>query len=349
MMNKITIFFAIIISLLLWGCLDEIELEVGEGDAHFVVSGNIHSGEPPYTIQFAKSAQVSTLSQGFSERLTGAIIKILDDAGNDEILTETEAGVYQTAPDGIRGTVGRTYFLEIEYDGKTFLSNPEKLRPVSSAQSLETEFKIEQDFNDQGNLINVEKVTLFVNTPFATDEDIAYMKWNVSGIYEYPELMTAAHFNPKTCYVSENIDFDNVVVQSSEGLSDNFLQKEELLSRNVNYKFYLGYCFTVVQQSLTKEAYEFWEIVGAEFERSGDIFETPPSKIRGNLYNPDNTDELILGYFSASAVDTSRILVLGTDVGNPRPQCTHWPAPPATCFNCLMLPRSTHDLPVCWQ
>ena len=348
-MKKLIYFFSLTALIFLFGCLDQIDLEVTEGEQFFVVSGNIHSGAPPYSIKLAKSSQFNSVTQGAGEKITNAVVKISDDAGNIETLTEIEDGLYQTAPNGLQGTVGRTYTLEIEYNGQTYFSHPEKMRPVVSPASLETEYTIEQDFNDAGNLVNIETVSLFVNTPFPTDEEVAYLRWNVQGTYEYDERPTPDHINPLTCYISENIDFDNVAVSSSEGVTDNFLQKEKLLSRGVNYKFAIGYCFTVIQQSLTKEAYEFWEKVGAEFERTGDIFETPPSKIKGNIFNEKNAEEFVLGYFSASAVDTSHLLVLGVDVGSPRPQCQPWPPPPATCTNCLLIANSTLERSACWE
>src|SRR5262249_45978898 len=64
-------------------------------------------------------------------------VLIYDSQGNQEVLTETRKGYYETAPSGLRGVVGRTYTVRIELgDGRTYESLPDTLLPRGSLDSL---------------------------------------------------------------------------------------------------------------------------------------------------------------------------------------------------------------------
>ncbi len=330
-------------------CLDEIAIDAPVSPPILTVDGRILSAPGPYSIFLTESAQFTAGAAGIPDLVSGAIIKIRDDQGIEETLVESEAGEYRTAVDGIRGRVGRTYQIEIELNGKTYSSEPETMLPVVSAESLEVEVATNEELNDAGNFVTSTAITVLVNTNFPEGTDGSFLRWSTFGEYEYAEIGSQGNLNPQICYITENIDFDNVVVASSEEVAGDFLQKQPVITRVVDFRFTARYCFHVVQQSITKNAYDFWSAVGAEFDRSGNIFETPPGKIKGNIYNKADEQEEVLGFFSASAVDTITILVEGREVGNPTPQCRPFPRGPESCTNCLLINNSTRIKPACWE
>ena len=234
-------------------------------------------------------------------------------------------------------------------NGKTYQSKPEEILPIISAESLDFEVNTVERVNDAGNFVNSTEVTVKVNTFFPSSEDGSFLRWTTFGIYEYAEIGSQGNLNPQICYVTEDIDFDNVSVASSEAIEGDFLQQQPVITRVVDFRFTARYCFNVIQQSITESAYDFWSGVGAEFERSGNIFETPPGKIRGNIFNTADESEEVLGYFSAAAVDTINILIEGKEAGNPTPQCRPFPRGPESCTNCLLIDNSTRTKPACWN
>ncbi|MEM1123467.1 MAG: DUF4249 domain-containing protein [Bacteroidota bacterium] len=335
--------------LLFTTCLDEIDLQLPAATPVLTVSGNIYTSPGPYKVFLTESAQFSAGAEGIPNPVSGATVKIMDDQGNEEILRELEAGEYQTAADGIRGTLGRTYQLEVQVNGKTYQSQPEEIRPIVSAESLDFSVNNVERINEAGNFVNTTEVEVFVNTFFPPSTNGSFLRWTTFGIYEYAEIGSQGNLNPQICYVTEDIDFDNVSVASSAEVQGDFLQQQPVITRVVDFRFTARYCFKVIQQSITENAYNFWSAVGAEFERSGDIFETPPGKIRGNVFNVADEREEVLGYFSAAAVDTISILIEGRAVGNPIPQCRPFPRGPESCTNCLLLTNSTRRKPDCWE
>ena len=243
--------------------------------------------------------------------------------------------------------IGRTYTLEVQTNGNTYQSLPEEILPVVSAESLETEVVTGQRQNAAGNFVNSTDITVQVNTSFPINENGSFLRWTSFGIYEYAEIGSQGNLNPQICYVTEDVDFDNVSVASSRNVTNNFIQRQPVLTRTVDFRFTARYCFNVVQHSISEAAYNFWSAVGAEFERSGNIFEPPPGKIVGNLFNVANPEEEVLGFFGASAVDTITLLVQGREVGNPIPECRPFPRGPESCTNCLLLTNSTRVRPPC--
>ena len=331
-------------------CLDEIDIATPRAEKLLTVSGNINTSPGPYTVNLARSTTFSSeeIGERVPEPVSGAIVKIMDDRGQEEILEEKNTGTYQTQADGIRGEPGRTYTLEISLDGNTYRSQPETILPVVSAESVEVDFLVEEVLNDVGNLTEREVVKAYVNTPFPPGER-SFLKWNTFGIYEYLETAGQGNLNPNICYVTETIDLDNIVVADSDTQLDGFLNRQEVITKLVDFRFTRNYCFTIIQQSISRPVYEFWAAAQSEFERTGDIFEPPPGKIPGNVMNVADDQEEVLGIFYASAVDTIRHLVNSSEVGNPRPQCRPFPRGPDSCFDCLILPRSTYDVPECWK
>lgn len=332
----------------LTACLDEIDLEVPAGEPVFTISGNIYTEPGPYSVFLSESAEFSSGPEGIPATILGATVVIKDDQGNEETLSEFDGGEYRTAIGGIQGIIGRSYHVEIQWNNKTYQSEPEEILPVSIPTGLSVARRDIQEINAAGNFVGETVIDLFVDTPFPTSVDGSFLKWSVFGQYEYSEIGTQGNLNPKTCYITEKIDFDNVVVASSEGVNGD-VQLQKVITRNVDYRFTSKFCFSVVQQSITKSAYKFWSAVAEEFERSGNIFETPPAKIRGNIYNVDDIQEEVLGYFGAAAVDTIKILVDSDFVGNPAAQCRPFPAGPPSCTNCLSLNNSTLTKPDCWD
>ncbi len=341
--------FVLLITFLFSTCLDEIDLAVPPSPPLLTISGNINTHPGPYSVFLSESAQFASGPEGSPDPVMNAIVKIRDNAGNEETLRELEDGEYRTLPNGLRGIIGRTYTLEVQVNGNTYQSRPEEILPVVSAESLETEVITGERQNEAGNFVNTTDITVKVNTSFPASENGAFLRWTTFGIYEFAEIGTQGNLNPQICYVTEDVDFDNVAVASSREVQGNFIQQQPVLTRVIDFRFTANYCFNVVQHSITEAAFNFWSAVGAEFERSGNIFEAPPGKISGNIFNVANEQEEVLGFFGASAVDTITILVPGREVGNPTPQCRPFPRGPASCENCLLINNSTRVQPPCWN
>ena len=72
----------------------------------------------------------------------GAIVLISDYQGMTEKLTDRGQGLYEPSATGIKGIIGRKYHITIKTpDGKTYVSNPELLKPVAEFGKFYTEYQ----------------------------------------------------------------------------------------------------------------------------------------------------------------------------------------------------------------
>ncbi len=333
---RISTYLAIMgVAVALGGCIEEIPLDTTDQETLLVIEGQITTDAKPHTISVSLNAQFVQGQESTPSPIVGATVTLFEN-GRELILQDLQNGKYAT-PDTFRGQVGHSYFIQVVTpEGTTYQSEPETIVAVPKATGGFTRYNAEQN-----------EVDAFIQTPIGTDSGENYLKWRAEGEFKFTE---ASSPNIKVCYTKENIDFNNLSIQSSEEVAVDFLEEQFVVSKSINFKFFEKYCIHVFQESISKKAYEFWKAVQDELVRTGGIFETPPARIAGNIFNVDRPSERVQGYFYVSAVDTFRIFVDRADSGNPVNLCRPFPPPPDECFNCLLLSeKSTTVRPDYWE
>ena len=126
-----------------------------------------------------------------------------------------------------------------------------------------------------------------------------------------------------------------------------------IMEEPVTHKISSGYILTAFQQSLSTEAFQYWDKVSQVISRSGGFLETPPGKIQGNISQVGDPNIEVLGLFYASDVDTQRVLVSVTDFPfSVRGFCSRFASyeeASEACRNCLLWPNSTYERPSFWK
>tara|TARA_R110002051_G_scaffold290773_1_gene354387 strand:+ start:21517 stop:22344 length:828 start_codon:yes stop_codon:yes gene_type:complete len=127
-------------------CEEVIGLDLTNVASQVVIEGFVTDKQGPYTIQISKT--VDFYEANSFPLQENAVVRIFDDRGNDEILSETSPGMYETT--SLQGERGATYTLEVALEGKVYTAiskMPEALIPLDS---INTEFLEESIFNDEG-------------------------------------------------------------------------------------------------------------------------------------------------------------------------------------------------------
>lgn len=111
---KFTLF--ILLGILTVSCQKVVELKVDEPDPQVAVEGVItnNAGESYVKLEWTKTY----FSKEAPEAVREALVTITDDAGNTVVFSENSPGMY-TGPSSFAGIIGRTYQLEVDYDGGT--------------------------------------------------------------------------------------------------------------------------------------------------------------------------------------------------------------------------------------
>ena len=91
-----------------------------------------------------------------------------------------------------------------------------------------------------------------------------------------------------------------------------YIPPQHMITRRVDKTFQAKHYFNFIKSSISQEAYTYWSKLDGIVNRQGSIFDVPPAAVEGNIIS--NTGEVVLGFFEAISVDTSRVFLTHNDV-----------------------------------
>ena len=101
-----------------------------------------------------------------------------------------------------------------------------------------------------------------------------------------------------------------IFLNSSAKLTSDIISDQKLqLIPVADEKISVRYSILVRQYSLTKEGYQFWEIMKKNTEQVGTLFDPQPSQLLSNIHSVDDAMEPVIGYVSAGSVSEKRLFI----------------------------------------
>ena len=307
-------YFLILSLFVIAGCRQPFMPTIEDYESSLVVDGMISNEPGPYTIRLSKSRP---LGEDSIQPYTGCNVTLYENTGNSETLTETDEGVYQTATDGIQGKVGNAYRITIETpDGETYTSDFNQIRRPTGIDTVYGEIEKHKLNTWPEGLPGVQ---FYIDTKTAPD-DSTYLLWKLSETYEYTAdfMISAVYqdyeiqpFKPDSLYRCWHTQpIRDILVSQTTGLTHPRLKRYPLNFVGTNNKKLTNrYSLLVKQYSINREAYEFWNSIQEQIAEESFFFSRQPYQIKGNVYNRDNPDELVRGYFTVGSVSTMRIFM----------------------------------------
>lgn len=307
--NLILIFFiAVIVS-----CVDPLDIDIDHEVNVLIVEGFITTQVRTHKIRLTRSAQYGSILEGFIRPVQRAKVIIRDSDGNNFQLTESsnQTGIYST-PNNFLAKVGKSYTLLINTpNGLQYTSLPELIIKASDDIELSAEFS-QTPIADNKLLTGMDVYATFQDR---VEEQNFYM-WKNYGTYQtttFPENFTMAvevggpqlPFPKdccKTCYVNELSADKSVQLFSDNNVNGNLVTDQAAFIEDDGLRYGDKYLVRIEQHSLTREAFQFFNLLRQQLSINGDIFDPPPATIRGNMINLTNPDENVIGYFRASDV-----------------------------------------------
>jgi len=284
-------------------------------DPILVVDGAITDMPGPYTISLSFSSGVFSEDQRVVEE---AIVKIIEEGGDQETLSENQPGYYTTSENGIQGTPGKNYKISIQLqDGTQYESQYQQMPasiPIDSVGAdLEYRYLSIEEPDVPGYQFHV--------TTGLAEKSENYLIWSLEATYKYESDFTIDYLysnqgiesypNPAefmTCWrtdqVNEIFSFNTAVLSRPkiERLPLHFVRADQ---RELS----IQYSLLVKQFTVNHEAYTFWNNLQRQIESQETLYNTQPFQIRGNLVNVDNPDEAVLGFFMVAGQSEKRIFV----------------------------------------
>jgi hypothetical protein len=270
--------------LIIYGCEQIINLDLPEKDSRLVVSGLITNENTVYYVKITKTSKYTfKYNLNNEDNVKGALVIVNDNIGNIDTLDEVKPGNYRTHIDKIKGTIGRSYKVSIiTDDGKRFESDMEKMPDVPMIDSIYFQRDISKKSPDNPDYYLYD----------------IYIDWHEPADQTNYYLRSMSYYWGGEWH--DNVQWNWVF--NDKYINGNFLQKD-----NVNESYGgKNWIFKLNQYSLTKSAYDFWNLVYEQTQSDGDNANSAVPLI-GNIYNTENPNDYALGYFQVSALTTIQV------------------------------------------
>jgi hypothetical protein len=268
-MKKIILFATALLSLN--ACQQVIEIDLNQTNPQYVIVGNIADDGKPCVVEIK---QTVNFSDGDNyPKISGAIVTLSDNAGNKETLTETKSGVYETKT--IKGTIGRTYSLNVTHQGKTFTASS---KMADSTQVFDIKF-IEDAFGGPPGGIK-DSLPNFRAIPLHPD------KPNVRNFYRYIQTINGVE--------------DKSFLIRNDNLSDGKLNAQPLFSFDA--PIHRGDKYHLKLMNIDEATYTYFYALtqsSGNGPGGGTTPSNPPNNILGGA----------LGYFSAHSISEITTIV----------------------------------------
>lgn len=263
MKNTIYILLAVFF---LSSCLEVIDLKHDDNAPVLIVDGVITNQPGPHFVKL--STTISFNSSKRALEVEDATVTLSNDLGEEEQLLHIGSGTYQITT--MQGEVGRTYDLNVDYDGQTYTSQSTML-PVSEIAEMASNFRQATSLSDAGYYVSMAAL---VSVP----DQINYYRWKV---YKSDSLFSGK---------------EDIIVAEDEYAEGSFEFEFE-------YPFELNDDVKVEMLSLNKDAFDYYNGLTEVLSSDGGLFSPPPVNAPSNISNG------ALGLFQANAVSTDMIAI----------------------------------------
>jgi hypothetical protein len=272
--------------------------------SYLVVEGIINAGPDSTIIKLSRTVNLSAASTVNPE--TGATVAV---EGNDNTrypLTETSTGKYAAA--GLNLNNAKQYRLSIKTaNNQQYLS---AFVPVSITPPIDS----------VGFTVQANGMQIYLNT-HDPNNNTHYYRWDYSETWQFHSLYESEYITNGQAIVPRTISQQNYSCFGHDTSSSITLGSSAQLKQDVIYqapittvastseKLETKYSILVQQYALTGDAYNFWTNLKKNTENLGSIFDAEPSNINGNIHNVANSSEPVIGYISASTVQSKRVFI----------------------------------------
>jgi hypothetical protein len=327
--------------IILPSCIDVIDFET-DNQTLLTIYGRITNSNT-HTPYVEINYTVQQDNEFFPEE-NATVDLVIDD---ESIVPFVHIGEGRYEPQGkLVGNSGSSYYIRVQIDDKSYISQPELMPSAIGRDSVSFVIGQFEQISNQGVIFQSPGIELFFQTTIPDKK--VYLRWDLEEVYTYNEMFLPAFVFPfysrRQCFVTKPLFTERVFLFENENNSSINIPIRSLLIRPIDESFEEIHYFGLVQNSLTQEAFKYWQNIDQVANRSGSIFEIPPAAARGNVFNEQKKDEIVLGFFEASLVDTSSVYVINDELSQYiviEPLCTELPASsfrdiPFMCLDCVV-------------
>lgn len=268
-----------------------------------VIEANINPGGGT-TVRLTRTAKLDVNTTIQSENNAQVTVEGKDNSSR--ILTFSGNGNYTTNAGFV---IGNEYRLHIRTaSGKEYISKYIKAQKTPDIDSISWE-RESRGVRIQANTHDPDNAT-------------RYYRWEYVETWQYnspfpPNLIYVNGTIRNRVFPAENVNVcwttkpsTSITIANSTKLEKDIISRSPLIFiPNDDEKLSQRYSVILSQYALSKEAYDFYELLKKNTESIGSIFDPQPSEATGNFSCVSDPAEQVIGFLTASTVTTKRIFI----------------------------------------
>jgi len=283
-------------------CISQFTPEIVSQNDYLTVNGLVTDENRRYSIILGISHPLDETSA--DKPAVKARVSVSDDLGNSYNFTEKSPGKYISDSTVFTGQTGRSYVLNIEYNGKQYSSSLSALKSVPPIDSLGHEI-FDREINASGETEKATRITLSTLDPAGRCH---YFRWAFEETWEMNLPFNLLPREKRICWVTE-LSHD-ILIANTEALSEDRITNFLLTTfNNSTERGMYKYSMIVKQYSVSSEEYEFWDKIRTMSQNTGGLYDVTPVSVTGNIQCITDPSEIVLGFFSVSGVSYKRIFI----------------------------------------
>ncbi|MEM0993014.1 MAG: DUF4249 family protein [Bacteroidota bacterium] len=297
-------------------CIDQVDLVPEKNRLEAVsINGKIVKGNPsvvsvlvqPIFAFSAESRAVTPVSEIYLEN---------EDGQRYDIENQLAIGQYEQVIDPtFEITYDQKYRLVVRLiDGSIYESSLVQVLPSIPIQSLDFEV-VQRDLPNlsTGNLEPRDFIQYQLTTPLAqnSSSEKAYLHWKTLKTNRF-FIATGAE-----CYATQAANVNYIGIFNGNRTTRDTLIDFPFFSELINNSFLFTdtYYFTILQETVSEEVYQYWREVDLSANRNGNVFESAAGLVRTNISNATGVVDDVQGFFYATEQSRLRIRICPSDLG----------------------------------
>ena len=278
-----------------------------------VIQGSINNGPGPYEVTLFWASPFGSRQM---DPIEDATVFIFDDKGNQEQLTMSTPGYYETPNDDFTGIPDRTYTLHVVLsNGDIYESTPTRLEVVPMTDSLYEQAGTQEDYetNSYGEILTTTYKGLYcyVDMTLSTPQQ-HYYHYTTMLIFQFHILH---HPGSPGSYAQScwRISYLNTIPNVKATIENN---NNEIIKGHqlgfIRYHYYdpaepdaiitpLGWILNTSIYSISKEVFNYYQSIVKQLNSDNQIFDPIPSQIKGNIKCLTDSAKLALGVFEVAS------------------------------------------------
>lgn len=342
------------------GCLSVLSILTACVDRYFPDADQIMTGTLVINASITNALEQQTIQISRSDGLvypefipeSGCLVEVESMSGEKVSFSESSPGYYSAVLPGEFMVYGEQYMLRVlTSGGNLYLSDYSSLNPPSAIDSIYFE---RASYATSDPDIFREGIQFYMD--FQIDaESSEFIRWELIETYEFHNPPYEGFIytfdrvlrplpdslDDRQCWITGHVnaiytlDVANMTGDLYSYMPLHFVSNE---TQRLSY----GYSLLVRQHSMDAPAFRYWDELKKNSSTQSGLYDRLPSITPGNISNPEDPEERILGFFGVSGISEKRIFVKDVEGLEKYDVRFCYPYPELPRFRYLM----TADLPV---